>query len=72
MWYGHPRPKTLETSTRAGRRPPGRPRQRWLDNVIRNLQELDMGVKWERLAQDRMIWRERLELYKGDMAIVNK
>ena len=26
-----------------GRRAPGRPRQRWLDNIIRDLQELDVG-----------------------------
>ena len=64
MWAGHVvrAPKTrdirnLQESYPPGRRHPGRPRQRWLDNVIRDLQELDVGVEWERLAQDRMIWR---------------
>ena len=63
-WAGHVvrAPKTrdirnLHESYLPGRRPPGRPRQRWLDNVIRDLQNLDVGVEWERLAQDRMIWR---------------
>ena len=63
-WTGHVvrAPKTRDIRNHleiypSGRRPPGRPRQRWLDNVTRDLQELDVGVEWERLAQDRMIWR---------------
>ena len=51
--------RNLQESYPPGRRPPDRSRQRcWLDNVIRDLQELDVGVEWERLPQDRMIWRD--------------
>ena len=40
-----------------GRRPLGRPRRRWVDN-IRNLQEVGCGyMDWIGLAQDRDRWR---------------
>ena len=36
-----------------GRRPLGRPRRRWVDNIRMDLQELD----WTELAQDTDRWR---------------
>jgi hypothetical protein len=41
-----------------GRRPLGRPRRRWLDNIRMDLVEMGWGdVDWMGLAQDRDRWR---------------
>ena len=41
-----------------GRRPPGRPRHRWVDNIRMDLQEEGCGyMDWIGLAQDRDRWR---------------
>jgi hypothetical protein len=41
-----------------GRRPLGRPRRRWEDNIKMNLRETGFGdVNWIRWAQDRDRWR---------------
>jgi hypothetical protein len=41
-----------------GKRPLGRPRSRWEDNIKMDLQELEYGgVDWIVLAQDRGSWR---------------
>ena len=41
-----------------GRRPLGRPRRRWADNIRMDLQEVGCGyVDWIGLAQDRDRWR---------------
>ena len=41
-----------------GKRPLGRPRRRWVDNIRMDLQEVGCGyVDWIRLAQDRDRWR---------------
>jgi hypothetical protein len=41
-----------------GRRPLGRPRRRWKDNIRIDLREIGFGnVDWFRLAQDRDRWR---------------
>ena len=40
------------------RRPLGRPRRRWMDNIKVDLQEVGCGyVDWIGLAQDRDRWR---------------
>jgi len=42
-----------------GKRPLGRPRRRWEDNIKMNLQEVGCGgMDWIELAQDRDRWRE--------------
>jgi hypothetical protein len=41
-----------------GRRPLGRPRRRWEDNIKMNLQEVGWGMDWIELAQDRDRWRD--------------
>jgi hypothetical protein len=42
-----------------GKRPLGRPRHRWEDNVKMNLQEVGCGgMDWIELAHDRNSWRE--------------
>ena len=41
-----------------GRRPLGRPRRRWVDNIGMDLQEVGCGyMDWIGLAQDRDSWR---------------
>jgi len=41
-----------------GKRPLGRPRHRWEDNIEMDLQEVGCGGKdWIELAQDRDSWR---------------
>jgi hypothetical protein len=42
----------------AGKRPLGRPRRRWEDNIKMDLREKGIdGANWIRLAQDRVQWR---------------
>jgi hypothetical protein len=44
-----------------GKRPLGRPRRRWEDNIKMNLQEVGGGREdWMELAQDRDWWRALL------------
>ena len=40
-----------------GKRPLGRPRRRWDDNIKIDLQEAWGGVDWMELAQDKDRWR---------------
>jgi hypothetical protein len=40
-----------------GRRPLGRPRRRWEDNIKIDPQEVGWGMGWTELAQDRDRWR---------------
>ena len=41
-----------------GRRPLGRPRRRWVDNIKMDLQEVECGcMDWIDVAQDRDSWR---------------
>jgi len=43
---------------REGKRPLGRPRGRWEDNIKMDLQEVEWwGMNWIDLAQDRDRWR---------------
>jgi hypothetical protein len=41
-----------------GKRPLGRPRRRWEDNIIMHLREIGWGgMDWIDLSQDRDLWR---------------
>ena len=40
-----------------GKRPLGRPRRRWEDNIKMDLWEVEGGGDWMELAQDRDRWR---------------
>jgi len=40
-----------------GKRPLGRPRRRWEDNITMDLREVGGGGNWLELAQDRDRWR---------------
>ena len=47
----------LEVGKPEGKRPLGRPRRRWVDNIGMDLQEVGGGyVDWIGLAQDRDRW----------------
>jgi hypothetical protein len=40
-----------------GKRPLGRPKRRWVDNIKMNLREIEWdGTEWIDLAQDRDQW----------------
>jgi hypothetical protein len=46
-----------------GKSPLGRPRRRWEDNIMMDLQEVECGgVDWIELAQDRNRWRALLNV----------
>jgi hypothetical protein len=41
-----------------GKRPPGRPRRKWMDNIEIDLREIGWdGIDWIDLAQNRDQWR---------------
>jgi len=40
-----------------GKRPLGRPRRRWEDNIKMDFREVGWGGDWMELAQDRDRWR---------------
>jgi len=40
-----------------GKRPLGRPRRRWEDNIKMDLREVGWGEDWMEMAQDRDRWR---------------
>jgi hypothetical protein len=39
------------------KRPLGRPRRRWVDNIKMDLKEIRNDANWIQLAQDRVQWR---------------
>jgi hypothetical protein len=43
--------------TPEGRRPLGKPRRRWEDNIKMDLQGVGWGMNWIELAQDTDRWR---------------
>jgi hypothetical protein len=46
-----------------GKRPLGRPRRRWIDNIKMDLSEIGLSVvDWVGLAQDRNRWESSCEL----------
>jgi hypothetical protein len=46
-----------------GRRPLGRPRRRWEDNIKMDLREIGFGyVDWIHLAQDRDRWQDLVNM----------
>jgi hypothetical protein len=48
-----------------GKRPLGRPRRRWEDNIKMDLQEIGVGCgDWMELAQDRDRWRAHVSTVK--------
>jgi len=56
MWEGRSVRRVL-VGKPEGKRPLGRPRRRWEDNIKMDLREVGRGGDWMELAQDRDIWR---------------
>jgi len=64
-WAGHVAPMGVERGVHRllvgkpeGKRPLGRSRRRWVDNIRMELQEVGCGyIDWIGLAQDRERWR---------------
>jgi len=57
MWEGRGVHRIL-VGKPEGKRPMGRPRRRWEDNIKTDLQEVGGGFPdWMELAQDRDMWR---------------
>jgi len=49
-----------------GKRPLGRPRLRWEDNISTDLQEVGyVGMDWIQLVQKRVRWRAHLNAVMG-------
>jgi hypothetical protein len=52
---------TVLVGKREGKRPQGKPRRRWEDNIKIGFQEVGRGsIDWIELAQDRDRWRTLL------------
>jgi hypothetical protein len=45
-----------------GKRPLGRPRRRWINNIKMDHLEIGVNVDWIGLAQDRYRWRALVSL----------
>jgi hypothetical protein len=57
MWHAWGRGEVL-VGRPEGKRPLGRPRRRWEDNIKMDLTEMGIdGANWIQLAQDRVQWR---------------
>jgi hypothetical protein len=58
-WLGHvermPEERDIKWELIASR-PVGRPKVRWMDNVVKGIEAME-SVNWERRAQDRNKWR---------------
>ena len=63
--------KEVARGTPLGRRPPGRPRMRWADNVRADLAALDVPnpEDWWALAQDRRQWRTLVTAAKDQIGL---
>ena len=54
-----------------GRRPPGRPRRRWHDNILQDIAlfNVDDPARWTQLAQNRQRWRALVKAAKDHMGL---
>ena len=77
-WAGHIARMGDETTLKMitqgvpeGRRPVGRPRKRWIDNIKQDLEllNIDNREEWWELAQDRRPWRRLVAAAKEHMGL---
>jgi hypothetical protein len=67
-WAGHVAPmgekrNAYEMGQPQGKRPLGRPRCRWVNNIKMDLREIEWnGMDWINLAQDRNQWRDLVNM----------
>ena len=74
-WLGHVArmeidrlPKRVMEGSVEGRRPVGRPRMRWYDNVMEDLQHLGLQnprEEWDEMATDRRVWMSLVRAAMG-------
>jgi hypothetical protein len=58
MWHEWGRRVTCIVGKPEGKRPLGRPRRRWIDNIKMDILEIGVSaVEWIGLTQDRYRWR---------------
>jgi hypothetical protein len=57
VWYAWFIPSAYILVNIEGKRPLGRPRHRWEDNIKMDLKEVGGSCDWMALAQDRDRWR---------------
>jgi hypothetical protein len=58
MWHAWRRGEVFTGFWLGGKRPLGRPRRRWEDNIKRDLRDIGIdGTNWIQLAQDGVQWR---------------
>jgi hypothetical protein len=58
MWHTWERCLQCFVGRPKGKKPLGRPRRRWEDNIKIDLREIVIGgANWMRLAEDRVQWR---------------
>jgi hypothetical protein len=55
--------RTMQRKRMMGTRPVGRPRQRWLEDVMEDLKKLKVK-NWKETAKDRRTWRDLAEKAK--------
>ena len=75
-WAGHcarmpddRTPKIVMNGAMRGRRPVGRPRYRWSDNIKQDVQELAPNIDdWQAAAEDRPTWRGLVKAALGPQA----
>jgi hypothetical protein len=59
MWEGGRGIYRILVGRPEGKRPPGRPRRKWEDNIKMDLREIVIdGTNWSRLTQDRVQLRD--------------
>lgn len=72
QWAGHVSrmedkrlPKRTLDSRMHGKRPVGRPRKRWEDEISEDARDL-LGIRvWKRAAEDRVEWRQKVKEAKA-------
>jgi hypothetical protein len=62
-------PKKVLEGYVEGRRPCRRPRRRWIDAVDMDAKRMLKCKNWRRLAEDRVVWRWRIEEAKAQVRL---
>ena len=75
-WVGHVErmngryPKLAYDMTIDSRRPRGRPKKRWMDNIKEDLQQLEAWEDWRETARSREDWRALVLTSRGPLGLI--